>query len=159
MKILKKAVVPIFISIIFGLLCGRVVYKIYLDDSNLKLDSDLIYLLQSDSYDSYDNMRANTTNYNYIYYKEDNLYKTIIGVTKNKENIDKIKLLYNKDLTITKYRSEDTILNDKIIEYDKKLSSEEDIEKSKQIIIEMLNLYKDENDIKMIKVSWYFRKK
>ena len=44
--ILKKALVPIFLSIICGFLCSRVVYKIYLGDTNLAYDGNLIYLIQ-----------------------------------------------------------------------------------------------------------------
>ena len=92
--ILKKALVPIFLSIICGFLCARVVYKIYLGDTNLAYDGNLIYLIQSGAYSTYDSMRANTISYDYVYYEEDELFKTVIGVTKNKSNIDKIKKVY-----------------------------------------------------------------
>lgn len=152
-EILKKAMIPIFLSIICGCICGKVVYKIYLGNTEFAYDGNLIYLIQSGAYSSYDNMRANTIGYDYIYYEEDNLFKTVIGITKNKENIDKIKKIYTGEVIVSSYYSEDSELNSKIIEYDNMLSSEEDDDKIKEIIIEMLNLYKGENDIKLIKVS------
>lgn len=152
-QILKKAIIPIFLSIICGFLCGRVVYKIYLGNDDLSYNQNLIYLIQSGAYSSYDNMRANTIGNNYVYYQEDELYKTIIGITKNKDNIEKIKKIYDGEVIINEYYTNDQILNNKIIEYDKKISKEENNDKIKEIVIEVLNLYKGEVDVKLIKIS------
>ena len=152
-EILKKAMIPIFLSIISGFACGKIVYDIYLGDSDLTYDNNLVYLIQSGAYSSYDSMRANTTSYDYIYYEEDDLFKTVIGLTKKEENIEKIKSNYNGDIIITKYYITDNELNSKIIEYDNILSNEKNKDKIKEVIIKMLNLYKGENDIKLIKVS------
>ena len=86
--ILKKAVIPIFLSIIFGGICGRVVYKIYLGNTDLAFDNNLIYLVQNGTYSTYDNMRANTVGYDYVYYEENNSYNTNI---KQKEQFVKNK--------------------------------------------------------------------
>lgn len=150
---LKKAMIPVFLSLIFGGICGKVVYKIYLGNTDLAYDGNLIYLIQSGAYTTYDNMRANTIGYNYIYYEEDNLYKTIIGVTKKEENINKIKKLYNNEVVVNKYYIDDVILNNKILEIDNKLLKEEKEQKIKELILEMLDLYKEENNIKLIKIS------
>ena len=106
-EILKKAMMPIFLSIVFGGICGQIVYKIYLGNTELALGGNLIYLIQSGAYSSYDNMRANTIGYDYVYYEEDNLYKAIIGVTKNKDNIEKIKKTYGKEVIVNEYYTED----------------------------------------------------
>jgi len=42
-EILKKAMIPIFLSIICGAICGQVVYKIYLGDAELALGDNLIH--------------------------------------------------------------------------------------------------------------------
>ena len=152
-EILKKAMIPVFLSIVCGCICGRVVYKIYLGDTKLAYDGNLIYLIQSGAYSSYDSMRSNTIGYDYVYYEEDDLFKTVIGITKNSSNIEKIKKVYDGDIIISQYYTEDTYLNNKIIEYDNMLTKEEDNDKIKEIVIEMLNLYKGENDIKLIKIS------
>ena len=151
--IIKKAMIPIFLSIICGCICGRVVYKIYLGDNELAYDGNLIYLVQSGAYSSYDSMRTNTIGYDYVYYEEDELFKTVIGITKNSNNIEKIKKVYGGEIIINEYYIEDPKLNSKIIEYDSMLSKEEDNNKIKDIVIEMLNLYKGENNIKLIKIS------
>ncbi len=152
-EILKKAMIPIFLSIIIGGICGRIVYKIYLGNTDLLYEGNLIYLIQSGSYSSYDNMRTNTIGYDYIYYEEDNVYKTVIGVTKNKSNIEKIKDIYGNNIIINEYYIDDSILNNKIIEYDKKLSNEKNNDKIKEIIGDMLYMYKDKNDVKLTKIS------
>lgn len=152
-EILKKAMIPIFLSIICGCICGRVVYKIYLGENELAYNGNLIYLVQSGAYSTYDNMRANTIGYDYVYYEEDNLYKTVIGITKNKKNIDKIKEVYDGDVIVTEYYIEDAVLNNKIVEYDNILLKEKENIKIKDIVIKMLNLYKENNDIKLIKIS------
>lgn len=152
-SILKKAVVPIFLSILCGSLCGRVVYGIYLSDDKLSFNNNLIYLVQSGAYSSYDNMRANTIGYDYVYYEEDDLYKTVIGVTKNRDNVEKIKKIYGREVIVSEYYSNDSNLNNLLSQYDYNLLNETDDTKIKEIVIEMLNIYKDEDVGKLIKVS------
>ena len=152
-EILKKAMVPIFLSIVCGAICGQLVYKIYLGNTEISLDGNLIYLLQSGEYSSYDNMRANTIGYDYVYYKEDDVYKTIIGVTMDANNIDKIKNVYGNKVVINKYFSNDSDLNTKLNEFDELLISEEDNGKIQEIVVKMLNLYKQDNGIRLTKVS------
>ena len=76
----KKVIIPIFISILCGALCGKIVYNIY-DENNTFLANNTMYLLQAGAYSSYDNMRVNTMGNNYVYYEDDGLYKAIIGIT------------------------------------------------------------------------------
>lgn len=152
-EILKRAMIPVFLSIILGGICGRVVYKIYLDDSGLGYDDNIIYLIQSGEYSSYDNMRADTVGYDYVYYEEDKLYKTVIGITKNKDNIDKIKNVYDGEVSVFKYYTDDILLNKELTNYDNILQLEEDNDKIMEIVVKMLNLYKDNSDAKLIKVS------
>lgn len=152
-SILKKAVVPIFLSILCGSLCGRVVYGIYLSDDKLSFNDNLIYLIESGAYSSYDNMRTDTIGYDYVYYEEGDLYKTVIGVTKNRNNIEKIKKIYGREVVVSEYYSNDSNLNDLLSQYDYSLLNETDVVKIKEIVIKMLNIYKDEDASKLIKVS------
>ena len=151
--ILKKVILPVFLSVLCGALCGKTIYNIYLNNNELVFDNNVVYLIQAGAYSSYDNMRINTLGYDYVYYEEDDLFKTIIGITKNKENIEKIKNIYGKEIIVNEYYTEDKGLNSKINQYDELLLSETDNDKIKQIIIDMLNLYKDNKNNKLIKVS------
>ena len=93
----KKVVIPVFISIICGAICGKIVYNIY-DENDTFLVNNTMYLLQAGAYSSYDNMRANTMGNNYVYYEDDGLYKAIIGITSSYDNIEKIKNAEVSDL-------------------------------------------------------------
>ena len=145
-KKLLKVLMPLFLSIICGVICGRLVYGIY--DKKLKEDinGEKIYLIQSGAYSTYDKMVDHTLLSNYVYYEDDDgLYKSIVGVTENYNNIDKIKNTYNSDVLVKEYYSRDIELNKKIKEYDILIKNTSDQEEIKKIINEMLALYKDKN--------------
>jgi len=141
----KKIIIPIFISILCGSICGRIVYKIYDDNNSLVLSNNIVYLLQAGAYSSYDNMKANTIHNNYIYYEDEGLYKAIIGITCNYDNINKIKEIYNGEIIVNQYLLNNNALKSKIVSLDKDLKIEEDKNKIRDIIDDMLDLYKEEN--------------
>lgn len=152
-KKLKKVLIPIFLSVICGAICGRLVYQIY----DKKLDDDLkgekIYLIQAGAYSTYDNMVSNTSVNHYVYYEdEDGLFKSIIGLTECYDNIEKIKNTYTGEVLVSEYYSKDKELNLKIKEYDKKITKSTTDEEVKEIVLEMLTLYKD-NDSTLLQVK------
>ena len=147
----KKVVSPVFISILCGAVCGKIVYNIYAENDTL-LDNNTMYLLQAGAYSSYDNMRANTMGNNYVYYEDDGLYKAIIGITSSYDNIEKIKNSYNGEVIVNEYYLNDVELSNKIYELDKKLNKEENTDNIREIINSMLELYKKEN-INLTKVN------
>ena len=100
---LKKMIIPLILSILFGYFCGNFVFKIYKEKTDAILDSTKVYLLQTGAYTTLDSMKKNTTLKNYIYYQDDGLYKTIMAITKDKDNINKIKKIYNEDIIINEY--------------------------------------------------------
>lgn len=153
MNKLKKIVVPIFLSVFCGFVCGRLMFSIYEDKGSNVLNSKVIYLLQDSSYSDYETMKASGVSANYIYYEEDGKYNMVVAMTKNKNNIEKIKEVYGKDLKVTEYLLGDDSINDMIDEYDIKLGSTTDGEEIKKIIIDMINIYKDREDVKMAKIS------
>lgn len=153
MNKLKKIVVPIFLSVFCGFVCGRLMFSIYEDKGSNVLNSNVIYLLQDSSYSDYETMKASGVSANYIYYEEDGKYNMVVAMTKNKNNIEKIKEVYGKDLKVTEYLLSDDSINDMIDEYDIKLEATTDGEEIKKIIIDMINIYKDREDVKMAKIS------
>ena len=150
---IKKIVTPIFLSVLCGLICGRVIFSIYEDKGSSVLDSNVIYLLEDSSYDDYDSMKASTISSDYVYYEEDGKYKAVVAMTKNKDNIDKIKSVYDNELTVSEYLLNDDDINNKLEEYDIKLENTDSDDEIKSIIIEMINIYKGEEDGKMVKIS------
>ena len=110
-----------------------------------------MYLLQSGAYSSIDNMKMNTKQLNYVYFNDEGMYKTIVAITKNKDNIKKIKNAYNIDMVINEYYLENDDLINKINEYDKELAGTSDKEEVVKIVNNMLINYKEENNIKLVK--------
>ena len=89
-KILKSYLIPLIISVLFGFISAKLVYSVYNDDVENKLSSSKLYLIESGKYLTYDNMREENNGNNYVYYKDDDGYKTVVGITRNYDNIDKI---------------------------------------------------------------------
>lgn len=148
---IKKVIISIVLSVILGYLCGIIVYKIYEGDTNNIMNSNKVYLLQTGAYSSLDSMQKNTNYLNYIYYTDDGMYKTIVAITKNKDNIQKIKNAYNIDIVINEYYLENEELINKINEYDKKIENTSNNEQIVKIVNNMLVSYKEENGVKLVK--------
>lgn len=149
---LRKIFMPIFLSVICGGVCGRLLFSIYEDKSVSILDSNIIYLLEDSSYDDYDSMKASSLS-NYIYYEEDGKYNRVIAITKNKDNIKKIEKIYDKEVNVKEYLLSDIEIIEKIIEYDNKIEKSNSDDEIRNIVVEMLKLYKARDDIKMAKIS------
>lgn len=143
-KKIKKVVLSIFLAVLCGMVCGRMVYSIYFQKLEEEVIGEKIYLIQAGAYSTYDSMVNNTNYGNYIYYEdEDGLFKSIIGVTEDYDNIEKIKNTYSKEVIVSEYFSKDQELNQKIKEYDRKIQASDSGEEVKKIVLEMLTLYKD----------------
>lgn len=149
---LKKIFIPIFLSVLCGLLCGRLLFSIYDEKKDNVLLSNVIYLLEDASYDDYDSMKVSGIS-NFIYYKDNGKYNKVVALTKNKNNIDKIEKVYDKELNVKEYLINDMDIINQIDEYDNDLTKAKSNEEIKEIVINMINLYKDRDDIKMVKIS------
>ncbi len=146
LKKIFKVVLPVFLSVIFGGLSAKLVFSNYDTKITETINGKKVYLIQSGAYSNYDNMIKNTLVNNYIYYQDDDgLYKSVIGITQNEENIEKIKSTYNSNVIITEYYSVDNYLNSKLEEYDLLLNKSTDTLAIKKIVLQMLELYKDNN--------------
>lgn len=152
-KRIKKVVIPIFISVFCGFLCGRLMYSIYEDKGKNVLDYRHVYLLLCNTYNDYESMKASSLSNNYIYYRDEDGYNTVIALTKNRDNIDKIKKVYGGELVVMEYLLDDDDVNEKISEYDKELELVNEEDDIKDVIDKMIGVYKDKEDVKMIKIS------
>lgn len=152
-RILKKICVPIFLSVFCGFLCGKLMFSIYEDKEKNIMSSSIIYLLLDSSYDDYNTMKTSFVSNNYIYYEENGKYNTVIAMTKNSNNINKLEETYNKDFKIVKYLLNDEEINNKIDEYDKKIENTSNNEEIKSLVEEFNGIYKGREDIKMVKIS------
>ena len=144
---------PIVLSVICGSICGKLVYEVYDNDVSETLEGKKIYLIQAGAYSSYEKMVDNTLVNNYVYYEDsDGLYKAIVGLTLDYDNVKKISELYGKEVVVSEYFSRDLDLNKKIIEYDDEISNSKSDEEVKKLVLEMLTLYKDKKDSTLVKI-------
>jgi len=145
--------IPLVISMIFGYVLGKLVYKVYGDDIENKLSSSKLYLVENGEYLTYDNMREENTGNNYVYYKDEDGYKTVVGITKNIDNVNKIKKLYNDSVRVEEYYVSSELLNDKQNEYDILLSNTDDVYEVREVVDNILNLYREDDTIKLVLVK------
>lgn len=133
-------------SVICGSVFGHLVYNIYDGELESVVKGEKVYLIQAGAYSSYDTMVSNTSLGNYVYYEDDDgLFKSIIGITGNASNIEKIKNTYDGEVIVSEYYSMDLELLKKIDEYDKKIEDSKDKNNTKKIVLDMLGLYKDKD--------------
>ena len=152
-RIFNGLFIPLVISMLFGFISAKLVYKVYGDEVENRLSSSKLYLIQNGKYLTYDNMREENSGNNYVYYKDEDGYNTVIGITRNEDNIDKIKSLYNDTLSVEEYYVSNDMLNDKQNEYDLKLANTDDIYEVREVVNNILNLYREDNTIRLILVD------
>lgn len=146
MRNIKKMLFSLLLAVFCGACCGRVVYSIYDKELVDDVGGNKLYLVQSGAYSSYDNMVSKTNVSNYVYFEDsDGLYKSIVGITGDSGNIEKIKNTYGGDVLVVEYYSNDRELNDRIREYDLQMKATGDGNEVKGLVDEMLALYKGKN--------------
>ena len=126
-KMIKGIFVPVFIAVILGYIGGRYVYKTYRDDLYSSLTSSRLYLIENGEYDNIDDMREENNGNSYVYYKDDDKYRSVVGITKNYNSIEKIKSLYTDSLSVLEYYVASDIVDDRQEEYEKKLNDTNDL--------------------------------
>lgn len=121
MKIFKSFIIILF-TIFLGIYVGTFLYSNYLYNKEDKINNYKIYLLETGPFDTYDSLEENNKVIDtYFYYKDENGYHSILAITENKNNLEKIGEFY-KDIENIKIR-EEFITNMEFIEnlrqYDK----------------------------------------
>ena len=69
---LKKIVVPIFLAVFCGFLCGRLMFNIYEEKGSSTLNSNVIYLLLDTSYNNFNISSFIISPKRYIFYHKYN---------------------------------------------------------------------------------------
>ena len=152
-KVISGLVVPLVVSILFGFICGKLVYQVYNDDLENKLSSSKLYLIENGEYLTYDSMREENSANSYVYYKDNEGYKTVVGITRDVNNIDKIKSLYNDTMRVSEYYVNNDLLDDKQKEYDLMLNSINDSNEVREVVDNILNLYREDDTIRLVLVK------
>lgn len=91
-----RFLIPIGLSILVGFLFGKLIFNNYTADLTTVFNkTDNAYFVQYGAYVSIDKMKSSTSNLEkYIYEYDNEYYRVYIGITKDKENIEKIKDYY-----------------------------------------------------------------
>ena len=152
-KILKGIFVPVFMAILVGFVGGRFVYRTYRDNLYDRFSSSRLYLIEKGEYDSIDLMREENSGNNYVYYKDNDKYKTVVGITKKFDNVDKIKKLYSDNLSVMEYYVANDIIDSKQQEYDDELAQASDIQEVREVVDNILNLYRSDDNIRLIQMG------
>ena len=152
-RILKGVFVPVVVAVIFGCIAGRYVFREYRTNLYNELSSSRLYLVENGEYDTIDMMREENNKNNYVYYKDNDKYKTVIGITKYFDNVDKIKKLYSDDLKVYEYYVSKDKVNKKQDEYDLKLKNTDDIKEVREVVDNILELYRNDDNIRLIAIN------
>ena len=151
--ILKTFFLPIALAIIIGVILGFNFYKTYKDNLDKDLTSRKLYFLENGEYDNIDKMREANLGNNYVYYKLNNKYKSVIAITNTYDNINKIKDLYSDNFKVTEYYIGSDVLDNKQYEYDKLLSNATNPTEVKEMIDNILKLYQSDNNLRLIALT------
>lgn len=117
---MKKVIVPIFSCILVGFLFGKIMFNQYDKDNTAKTSvsdvNSLVYFMQVGAYSSEDNMKeAMKDTTNYVYMQKDNKYYVFVGMTKEKNNVEKLKK-YFEDQKYSVYVKEIIIDNSSFLD-------------------------------------------
>ena len=149
-RIVKGIFVPLVVSMLFGFISAKLVYSIYGEDIENKLSSSKIYLVQNGAYDTYDSMREENSGNNYVYYMDEDGYKTVVGITRDENNIEKIKSLYSDSVSVEEYYVSTELLSDKQGEYDLMLNNTDNVYEVREVVDNILSLYREDDTIRLV---------
>ena len=145
-----KYIKPIILCIIVGFFMGIFLFRAYENSDTLipvlKTGENVIFI-KIGTYENTTIMENELKNFeNYVYKQNENDYSAYIGITKETENIKKIKDFYNALGYITS-EEEFLVKEEKFIEilnvYDKMLKDATNNEVIKGIIMETLSKYEE----------------
>lgn len=121
-----KVIVPIFFSILVGFLFGKVIFNNYEDNTvNAFNEGEKLYFIEIGEYESETDVKKIKNVDDFLTILENDTYKVYVGITKSKENSQKIKEFYsdtyNNISVREKYVDNETFII-QLKEYDKVLS-------------------------------------
>ncbi len=146
---MKKTIIGIIIAILAGVLLAKLTFDKYekVDTKNVISYDDEVYMLKVGSYDSVDEMQRSALDFErYIYIEKEDKVTVYIGIAKTRENMEKIKNVYD-DKNVKTTIENVTINNDEFIqnlnEYEKLLDVTEDANSLLIIENQILSCYED----------------
>lgn len=146
---MKKYLLTIVISLIVGFFLSKFLLEQYDNYNGVTVynEGEMLYFIQYGVFSDYNSMEENTINLeNYIYQIDDDMYYVYIGITKNSDNVEKMKN-YFKNLGYDPIVKQFYITNEDFISavdnYDKVLLLTNDSTVISEIISHGLNTYEE----------------
>lgn len=109
---MKKLLIISIFAILLGGISGKLLFSKYEDiDQYVFSESNKVYFLQEGVYSSKQSLENNTKEINpKLVIKDNDKYHVYVGITKNKENANKIKKMYS-DKGYSIYEKEKNVTN------------------------------------------------
>ena len=102
---MKKYIHAMLLSLVIGFFLSYFIFKQYKGFNGITVykEGDEYFFLQQGIYDSKEEMEKNSINLeNYIYRKEDDKFYMYVGITKNRDNVQKMIEYYkNKNIEVS----------------------------------------------------------
>ena len=146
---MKKYLLTILVALIVGFFLGNFLLKQYNDYNSLTVSTETteLYFFQYGVYSNLENMEENTINLeNYIYKIEDNKYYVYIGLTGNKNNIDKLNKYFKSlgyDVIVKSYYISNQEFINLLNNFDEVIKNTEDSTVLSSIICQTLQKYEE----------------
>lgn len=147
---MKKYIYSIFLAILVGLAFGKFMLNQYQNPNSIIpviSNSFKIYFLELGSYDSEEQMKKSTSEFPYyIYMLKNGKYYVYIGITKNEENLEKIKGYYEEKgyvITVRDYKIENEAFLTVLEQYDTLLLESEDASIIEGVCSQVLTKYEE----------------
>lgn len=146
---MKKYLLTILFALIVGFFLGNFLLKQYNDYETItvSVENKELYFFQYGVYSSLENMEENTINLeNYIYKIEDEKYYVYIGLTGDKNNIDKLNKYFKGlgyDIIVKSYYVYDEEFINLLNNFDEVIKNTEDSTVLSSIICQTLQKYED----------------
>ena len=147
---MKKYIYSIFLAIIVGLAFGRLMLSQYQNPNNIipvLSNSFKAYFLELGSYNTEEDMKENTVSFPYyIYMLKEGKYYVYIGITRNDDNLNKIKGYYEEKgylLTVREYKVENEAFLTVLEQYDTLLGESNDLSIIDGVCSQILTKYEE----------------
>ena len=147
---MKKYLFPLVLCTVLGIFMGTFLIKQYSTNTlNTFSEKNIVYFLKLGVYDTKELMDNNTKDFNYYIYREvDSKFHVYVAITKNKDNLEKLKgyfknkgYIINEEEFDIKNESFITVLN----QYDELLKNTDDEKTISAICNQILSKYEEES--------------